>query len=102
MQFWLLHFYMKVNKLVKQATVKIQFILKVYIFKSLVAGSEEVICTFIVVLYQQFFGANLDAKLYWVIDQWAGNGVDQCDKQVWRPWPKSQGTEWRKWQKQGS
>ena len=55
---------MKVNKLVKQATVKIQFILKVYIFKSLVAGSEEVICTFIVVLYQQFFGANLDAKLY--------------------------------------
>lgn len=76
MQFRLLHFYMKVNKLVKQATVKTQFTLQIQLFKSF--DLRRFICTFIVILYQPIFCANLAAKLYWVIDQWAGNGVDSA------------------------
>ena len=30
------------------------------------------------ILYYPIFCANLDAKLYWVIDQGAGNGVDHA------------------------
>ena len=70
MQFRLLHFYMKVNKLVKQATASI-YIANPATLQIIVVRSEA----FYFILSKC---ANLDAKLYWVIDQGAGNGVDHA------------------------